>query len=104
MDSKYDILAKIKFLSEEEGGRKLPLPKDKFGCLANINNEYWDCRLYLNNNFDYKEESIIPIKFLNYQILYPSLFLGQKFTLWDGKTIAYGRIEKLTKNSSNCVI
>jgi hypothetical protein len=41
------------------------------------------------------QEAVIPIKFLNPDLVKHRLKQGDKFYLWEGKRIAEGQVEKL---------
>jgi hypothetical protein len=98
----HKAIAKIKFLSTAEGGRKSPLPLTVFGCpvffenIAALSTHGYDCRLLVAEH----GEVIIPgetvdelgMIFLCPEDVFPNLEVGACFTLWEGKVIAHGRV------------
>lgn len=87
------------FYRTEDGGREGPTPSDKFGCLFELNGEYFDCRLLLQGlgSLSPGQSATVPIKFLNSDLLKHRLSVTQSFHLWDGKIIADGEIQEIIK-------
>lgn len=93
---KPDILIRIRFKTEEEGGRKLLLKEGIYSCPMIIDNDSFDCRVLIKNNLvelnnDYK----LQVKFLNFDLAKKNIILGKKIFLWEGKKIAEGIIEEI---------
>jgi len=98
-------IAKITFLSAEEGGRTQPLPSMNFGCpvffegVDALSAHGYDCRLIL---LEYgmpispgETVNEIAMIFLYPEDVFPHLEQGIRFTLWEGKTIAHGEISRI---------
>lgn len=92
-----DALIKVRFLTPQEGGRNHDIVGEKYGCPLMINDEGFDCRFVLDTekHFILGETYNINIKFLNPYHAGKVLKEGQKITLWEGKTIATGKIVTL---------
>lgn len=92
-----DLIARIHLFPTLEGGRQGPTPSDKFGCPLEFNGEYFDCLLLLGETGSLwpGQEAVVPIKFLNPDLVKHLLKQGDKFYLWEGKRIAEGEVEKL---------
>ena len=92
-----DILATVYFYSSDEGGRQTPTPSDKLNCILDLEGEYFDCRLLLDETGSLLpgQEALVPIKFLYPDLVKPKLKLGDKFHLRESKTIAEGVVDKL---------
>ncbi|WP_416391617.1 hypothetical protein NR756_02685 [Alloalcanivorax xenomutans] len=97
-----EVFAKITLLSAKEGGRKQAIPLMSFGCPIYIENtpelagHAYDCRLlvqeYGSPILPGETVKKIKIVFLSPNEVIPLLKIGTRFTLWEGKTIAYGEI------------
>jgi hypothetical protein len=92
-----DVIAKIKLYETDVGGRCEPTPSDQFGCLVEINGEYFDCRLMLESIGSLRpgQIAIVPIKFLRPDLVCPLLRISQDFRLWDGKTVGNGEVQEI---------
>lgn len=90
----YDIIAKIRFYTIKEGGRKTSTPDNYFGCPLLINDSLYDCRLLLDEvgSIHPGSEIDIPIKLLDSKTVLKFLKKGTTFQLWEGRTIAEGRV------------
>lgn len=89
-----DIIAKINFYNENNGGRKGPTPSSFFNCPMVINNKYYDCRLLLNNIGSIKpgDKVVVPIKFLDSETVLKIITKNDTFTLWESGIIADGKV------------
>ncbi len=90
-----DIVARIKFRTTEDNGRRKPLPAKQFGCPLIFERAAFDCRLLLDQTGElvYPGEVVeIPVKFLFPQLIKPRLQIGSKFKLWDTKDFADGEV------------
>jgi len=92
-----DILADIQLYRTEDGGRQGPTPPDKFGCLLEINDKYYDCRLLLEGigALSPGQSVTVPIKFLSPEVVIEQLKFVPQFHLWDGKRIADGKVKEM---------
>lgn len=95
-DKVYDIVADIKLLSTNEGGRTLPLPLPWFGCPMKIKDEYFDCRIYYDAPI-YPGDKVegVHVRFLSTKTVLSLLNVGFEFTLWEQKTIASGVVTEI---------
>ena len=99
------IVARMRLLSQEEGGRSHPLPSDAFGCpmffenIPELSSHGYDCRILLSGirkpvvPGDEVEE--VGILFLSPEEVFAHLRSGARFTLWEGKTIAHGEVLRI---------
>ena len=95
-------IAKITFLSAEQGGRTQPIPLMNFGCpvffegIDALSAHGYDCRLlvpeYGTAIFPGETVNGLAMIFLYPEDVFPHLRQGVRFTLWEGKTIAHGEI------------
>jgi hypothetical protein len=96
------IVAKIQLLSTDRGGRRQPLPSQRFGCpvlfenLPALSGIGYDCRLMVD---EWGEEirpgdvvERIRIVFLSPDEVLPHMRPGVKFSLWEGRTIGFGEV------------
>lgn len=90
-------MAKVYFFSTSEGGRQVPTPSEIFGCLLEFNGDFFDCRLLLGETGALLpgQEAVIPIKFLNPDMVKLQLKPKDSFYLFEGKRIAEGEVEKI---------
>jgi len=99
---KPHIIAEIQLYPTEAGGRSGPTPTDKFGCLFEIEGEYFDCRLFLEGvgPLSPGQTAAVPIVFLRPDLVNPSLTISRSFHLWDGKRFANGQVKEVFPLSS----
>jgi len=92
-----DVIAKIKLYGTDAGGRYGPLPSDQFGCLVEINGEYFDCHLMSEGIGSLRpgQTEVVPIKFLRPDLVCPLLRISQDFRLWDGKAVGNGEVQEI---------
>ena len=92
-----DIIATVKLYETDRDGREGPTPPGAFGCLFELDGEYFDCRLLLEEIGALRPGQLatVPIKFLNPDMLGPRLRAAQCFHLWDGKVIADGEVKEI---------
>jgi hypothetical protein len=97
-------IAKVTFLSTEEGGRTQPIPLMNFGCpvffegVDALSSHGYDCRLLIS---EYgaaispgETVNELAMIFLYPEDVFPHLKIGVRFTLWEGRTIARGEISR----------
>jgi hypothetical protein len=100
-------IAKITFLSKEQGGRAQPIPLMNFGCPVffegtdALSAHGYDCRLLIP---EYgapispgETVNELAMVFLCAEDVFPHLEHGVRFTLWEGKTIAHGEIARIDR-------
>lgn len=92
---KPDIVASLRFISTDEGGRKSPIVAPQFACTFKHDGEANDCRLLLEEKGDVwpGQQLSVAIKFLYPDLVRPRLRVGDHFQLLEGKVIAQGTIE-----------
>ena len=91
---KPDIIALLTLYQTDKGGRKGATPPDRFACLLELDGEYFDCRLLLDEvgALSPGQTATIPIKLLSPELLRGHLHVSQEFYLWDGHRIADGKV------------
>jgi hypothetical protein len=92
-----DIIARVRLYETGRGGRQGPTPPDRFGCVFEIDGEYFDCRLLLEGvgSLAPGQTATVPIKFLHPDLLVGRLSDSVVFHLWEGKPIAEGEIKQI---------
>ncbi len=95
-ESKYDILAKIKFYPTSQGGRKTPITGDVYRTTMFIGDaeDGNDCRLLLNQvgSISPGDEVVVPVRFLCPELALPRLKIGVRFKLWEGGVKGEGEV------------
>ena len=101
-----DILIEVRFFTTEEGGRQTPLNLSKgefpFGCpFVFSDGEAFDCWLLFASEkvYEFGTPHQIPVKFLSWDLVKSKLTVGEAFTLWEGKTIATGKVLRILKET-----
>lgn len=98
-------IAKIRFLTTEEGGRKCPVPLMNLGFpvfwknLPALSQHGWDCRLLVPEH----GAEIMPgetveelgMIFLSPDVIFSNIHSGVRFSLWEGGTVAHGEIIRI---------
>ncbi|MEL7431992.1 MAG: hypothetical protein AAGI90_05660 [Chlamydiota bacterium] len=99
-----DIYIKVRFKTTAEGGRKTPVRRksplgtDFYACPLIVDDKVYDCRLLIGDNeIELGKYYEIPVNFLNIDLALPSLSVGKKITLLEGKEIADGEILRIEK-------
>ncbi len=99
------VIAKVHFLSNDEGGRAQTIPLMNFGCpvffdnVPDLSAHGYDCRLLIPeygspiSPGDTVEQ--LGLIFLSPEDVLPYLRKGVRFTLWEGKAIAKGEITRI---------
>lgn len=90
----HDVIAEVRLLTSAAGGRSSPTPADILSCLFVLEGETFDCRLFLREvgPISPGQSAVIPIKFLNPDLVIPRLDKGTHFQLRDYRPIAVGNI------------
>lgn len=98
----YDILAKVKFYSIEQDGRKTSIATNIYPCPMFIEEAQTgnDCRLLLNGLTPVAsgDEIIVSIVFLSPELALPHLKRGTRFKLWEGGFKAEGEVLKINRD------
>lgn len=80
-----DILVDLKLYPKSEGGKILPIKND-YGCPAKIGSDFFDCRIYIENEIELgPSKGKVAIKFLSPELVKPLLKKGDKFFLWESR-------------------
>ena len=89
MKSSNYIRAEVHLFGTDEGGRNGPTPPCQFGCLAEIEGEFFDCRLQLEDigSLAPGTTAAVPIRFLRSDLVLPLLKVGAQFKLWEGRYV-----------------
>ena len=95
---KSDAIVLIELLPTLSGGRTGATPAKQFGCLFELDGEYFDCRLDLSEAGPLlpDKSATVPVAFLCPENVVPRLAAGTEFRLWEGRTIANGKIISLS--------
>jgi len=91
-----DVIAKIQFYSEAQGGRKTATPSNYLGCIFVFEGNNFECRLLLQDIGPIPPggEATVPIKFL-WPETKKKLQVGSRFNLREIKIIGEGIIESI---------
>ncbi len=92
---KYDVLVNVCFLTAEEGGRTKPFTRSEYGCPMYIDNQAFDCRIEIPENFRYGNEYVLRVRFLSPDLVLPLLTPGKEIELWEMGAIAKGRVREI---------
>ena len=92
MTMKPDAIIDVRFKTTSEGGRRTPIKGDSYACPLFIDGEGFDCRILLNKELQLGQNYQLPVKFLNRDLVISKLSRGRRFTLWEGKDVASGRV------------
>lgn len=92
---KYDIIAEIKFIPTNGGGRKGGTPSNFLNCIFVFQENNYDCRLLLDDigsifPGDFIKQ--VPIVFFRPELIKNILQINDKFTLRESNIIAEGKI------------
>jgi hypothetical protein len=92
-----DAQIQVRFLTTSEGGRKSDLFCSRYGCplfIEGYEENGFDCRFLLEANTHFELGALyeIKIKFLNPELALAHLHIGAAISLWEGRTIAKGRV------------
>jgi hypothetical protein len=97
VELKPDIVATLRLLSSDSGGRHAPIMASVFGCIFEHDGESNDCRLLLEGKGDVwpGQQLSVPIKFVHPELVRSRLRVGDSFRLCEGKAIAHGTIDEI---------
>lgn len=89
-----DLIAKIRLLSEEEGGRRSPTPPDQLRCILEFEQSNFDCVLELTEVGPLApgQEAQVPIALLVPELVKGRLYPGARFRLRDYRVIGEGEV------------
>jgi len=88
----------FKFFPTALGGRQGPTSADRYACIFEVDNEYFDCRLLLDDVGPIwpGSHARVPIKFLFSELIMPNLSIGKEFYLKEIRRIGRGVIQALS--------
>ena len=94
---KPEAIIHVRFLSPDEGGRKTPIKSDRYGCPLMVNDQGFDCRFVIEEftSYEFNVDYDIPVKFLDPSVALTHLDEGVEVSLWEGKTIAVGKVVEI---------
>lgn len=87
-----EALAAIRLLPTNEGGREQPFLPPHFTCPLQFGSEMFTVRLYYSKPVAPGESFVAHLKFLAPELVKPWLRPAVDFTLWEGRTIAMGKV------------
>jgi len=92
-----EAIIRVRFLTNDEGGRTTPISHGPYGCPLMVNGKGHDCRFIMEQDSHYELGKIyeIPVKFLNPTLALKDITEGIEISLWEGKTIGIGSILKI---------
>jgi hypothetical protein len=98
---KLDAILHVRFLTTAENGRDKPIVSDKYGCPVMIDERGYDCRFVLSEikRFELGNSYDIAVKFMCPDIAKADLYEGADISLWEGKTIAKGKVIKIVEDT-----
>lgn len=94
---KPDVTIRVRLLTTEEGGRSRGIAGPRYGCPLMVKEKGFDCRLLLQSSdlLELGNSYEVGVKFLNREAAVPELEVGKEVSLWEGKTIAVGKVVAL---------
>jgi len=94
---KYDAIIEVRFMTAEEGGRKTPVGGPFYACPLFVEGQGFDCRLLLEGRcLELGNVYEVPVKFMNSELALAKLAKGTGISLWEGRSVATGRILEIT--------
>ena len=92
-----DASATIALLPTDQGGRNGPTPDGWFGCVMAVGERNYDIRIALDEPLAPGTTRRVQIQFLEPRSALRVLSPGATFSLWEGREIGFGRIERLRR-------
>ena len=90
---RFDAVVSVRFLLSAEGGRQGDIVGQLYACPLFVAGRAFDCRLLLQEGRAALGESYeLPVAFLSPEEALAVANVGEAVSLWEGKTIALGRI------------
>jgi len=91
-----DAVIRVRFLTTNEGGRKSNVVGTVYSCPMLIDNEAFDCRVYLEGKtLELGSTYDVPVRFLAPDVAVPRLGLHKRVHLWEGFPVADAEIVSL---------
>jgi hypothetical protein len=92
-----DVTLQIRLFAANEGGRQSDITGQFYACPILVDDEAFDCRMYLpEEGLKLGQTYIVPVKFLNPDLVLPKLIPGKEVGLWEGKQIGTGSVVSVT--------
>ena len=93
-NSEPHIIAEVRLLRTDEGGRTTGIIAPQFTCPMEIAGEFLTCRLYLDDvgRIDPGCAATVPVRFLAPELVRDKLHNGLPFKLWEGRFFADGTV------------
>ncbi|MDI9272378.1 hypothetical protein [Stenotrophomonas sp. PFBMAA-4] len=93
MTMRFDAVVSVRFLSSVEGGRQGDIVGQVYACPLFVAGRAFECRLLLQEGRAVLGESYeLPVAFLCPEEALATVNVGADVSLWEGKTIARGRV------------
>lgn len=86
----HDAVVEVVMLATEDGGRQGPTPSHQFGCIVQLDGDFFDCRLDLSSTGPLSpgQTATVPVSFLHREDLVPRLSIGTRCGLREAHVIA----------------
>lgn len=79
--------------ASDNNGRSGPTPQDKWGCLLGVDEQYFDCRVFLDGKpLVPGERRLVQVKLLDPGTSRGRFTPGQRFTVFDGRIVGEGKV------------
>jgi hypothetical protein len=97
MQDRPDIIATVRFLTTEAGGRKGPTPASVFRCMLRFEGHLFDSVLLLHEVGALAPGTTakVPVRFLFPELIKSRLAPGDRFHLWESREIAEGIVDEV---------
>lgn len=84
-----DALVELRLFSSEAGGRAGPTSTDWWGCPLSIDGDLFDGRFDLSEMEPLRpgESRVVPVKFINPDLVSTRIAEGQELRVWEGRFI-----------------
>src|SRR5882672_2496322 len=89
------VRAEVSLFATSAGGRSGPTPEvGRYGCPMNLDGEYFDAFFDLAETGPISPGQTVTasMAFLSPELVIPRMAAGKRFSLWEGKMIALGRV------------
>lgn len=96
-------IVEVAMLTTEDGGRRGPTPPHQFGCIFQVEDDYFDCRIDLSTSgaLTPGQTATVPIAFLHPDDVVPRLSVGTRCTLREARVIAHAVVRKVCTQKLN---
>jgi hypothetical protein len=91
-----DVIIRIRLVDPIDGGRNSPIVGPDYRCPMFIRGNGFDCRLFdLGAGIQFGKDYDVGAMFLSPGDALLGAYAGEDITLWEGKTIATGKIVRV---------